>query len=137
MTLDHSRIGPIVAIIIGLLVFYGSYQWISNPERAVQRQQEEGIVLAARAILKQYITDENLEVSDALDRVRSAGKVYIFPTGDGWELSGHYRRPGERTWHDYLMSLDGDAKLVSLSVNDSDPGLLELAQSDPRFTRSQ
>ncbi len=137
MILDHAKIGPMVAIVIGLLVFYGSYQWIKNPERAVQRQHEEEIVLAGRAILKQYITDENLQVSDALDRVRSAGKVYIFPAGDGWELSGHYRRPGERAWHDYLMLLDADTRLVSLSVNDSDPGLLELAQADPRFTTSQ
>jgi hypothetical protein len=137
MALDHSRIAPVVAIAVGLIVFYGSYQWITNSDRTIRRTREEVIVLAGRDILKEYVTDENLEISDALDRVRTAGKVYIFPTSDGWELSGHYRRRGEKLWHDYLMSLDADVLLVSLSVNDSDPELQTLAAADPKFSTSR
>lgn len=124
----------VVAFSIGLILSYGSFQWLTDTERPVRRAEEVAVVNASRAILLSYIDSENLAVSDALDRVREAGKVYVFPTERGWELSGHYQRAGEKTWHDFLLQLDKDLRLESLAVNDGDAHLQALAKSDPRFS---
>jgi hypothetical protein len=129
--------GLVVAFTFGLIVAYGSYQWITNTERSVQRGREEAIVFASREILRSYVVDEGLEISDALDRVREAGKVYLYPTDDGWQLSGHYRRHDEKRWHAFLISLDTKESLVSLVVQDTDPELTKMANSDPKFSTSE
>ncbi len=36
-------------------------------------------------------------------------------------------------WHPFLMSLDAELELEVLKFKDSDAGLLERAQSDPRL----
>lgn len=137
MAPSHRVIRLVVALIFGIAVAYGSYQWISDADRAVRRAQEESVVVASRDILRRYVKDENLQISDAVDRVRVAGKVYLYPTDDGWELSGHYRRENEKKWHAYLMSLDINVALVSLSVQDADAELIKLALSDPKFDASE
>jgi len=134
---NHRVIRLVVAFIFGLAVAYGSYQWISDSERPARRVEEEAVALAAREILRSYITDENLEVSDPLDRVRDAGKVYLFPTAGGWEVSGHYKRRGEKAWHPWLMELDRNVSLVSLAVQDANASLAERASADPKFTVSE
>lgn len=126
----------VVASVFGVTVAYGAYQWITNTDRTVQRATEEAVVIASRDILRSYVGDDTLEISDAIDRVRDAGKVYLFPTDDGWELSGHYRRHDEKRWHAYLMALDANVSLLSLSVQDADAELARLADSDPRFSTS-
>lgn len=137
MAVNHRNVRILVAFAFGLLVAVGSFQWITDADRSVRRADEEKIVLASRDILRRYVTDSGLEISDAVDRVRAAGKVYMFPTDEGWELSGHYRRPNEKTWHAYLMSIDADVKLKSLSVQDTDAELTALARSDPRLSTSE
>ena len=137
MAPNHRIIRLVVAFVFGLAVAYGSFQWISDSERPARRVQEEAVAQAAREILLSYITDENLEISDPLDRVRDAGKVYLFPTEDGWQVSGHYKRRDEKAWHAWLMALDLNVSLVSLAVQDADAGLAERAQSDPKFTVSE
>lgn len=137
MSPNHRVIRLVVAFVFGLAVAYGSYQWISNTERPARRIEEEAVALAARDILRSYITAEGLEISDPIDRVRDAGKVYLFPTESGWELSGHYKRRNERAWHAWLMALDKEVGLVSLAVQDADAGLAELAKSDPKFTAAE
>jgi len=137
MNPNHRVIRLVVAFAIGLAVAYGSYQWISDTERPARRVEEEAVALAAREILLSYITDEGLAISDPIDRVRDAGKVYLFPTDGGWELSGHYKRPGERLWHAWLMALDDNVALVSLAVQDSNAKLTKMAISDPKFTTSK
>lgn len=137
MNLNHGVIRLVVALIFGLLVAYGSYQWITNTDRTVRRAEEEAVVFASRDILRSYVTDEGLQISDAVDRVREAGKVYLYPTENGWELSGHYRRQDEKSWHAYLMSLDDKVSLTSLSVQDTDAELTNRADSDPKFTTSE
>ena len=89
----------------------------------------------SRIILESWVADgANIEISDPLNRVREAGKVYIYPIAAGWEISGQYRRTGERLWHPYLMVLDPQSRLVSLAVRDERPALLEKAANDPRFS---
>lgn len=134
MAVNHRIMSLVFAFSVGLIVAMLSYQWITNPDRAANRAFEEGIVRESRVILDTWVEGGNtIEISDPLNRVREAGKVYIFPTDSGWELSGQYRRTGEREWHPYLMRLDADARLVSLSVKDDDPLLAEKAANDSRF----
>ena len=137
MTLNHRILRLVVAVAFGLVMAYCSYQWITDTERSDRRAEEEGIVLASRDILREYIGAPDLELSDPLDRVRAAGKVYIYPTDAGWEVSGHYRRTKEKIWHEFLLTLDAEAALLSLRVYDDDQRLANLAQSDPRFKTSR
>jgi hypothetical protein len=122
----------------GLLVSWCSYQWASNPERAEQRAHEEAIVREGRLILADYVAlGSELELSDPLERVREAGKVYIYPIPAGWEISGQYRRAGDSRWRPYLMQVDERARLISLAVDDPDPALAARAAGDDRFTSSR
>ena len=137
MQINHRVTSLVFAFSLGLLVSFCSYQWITDPDRRTQRAIEEGVVLQSRQVLEQYVGSKGgIEISDPLNRVREAGKVYIYPVESGWELSGQYRRVGERRWHAYLMNLDGDARLISLAVEDDDPALQEKARSDSRFSTS-
>ena len=131
MTLNHRILRLVVAFAVGLLAALGSYLWITDTERSSRRTAEEGVVLAAREILRESVGAADIEISDPLERIRAAGKVYIFPTETGWEVSGHYRRQEEQTWHDFLMTLDAEARLVNLRVNDDDP---DLAGREPRIS---
>lgn len=135
MAINHRVTRWIFALAVGLTLSWFSYRWVADDaERRQQRELEESVVLASREILHAYVADgSQLEISDALDRVREAGKVYIFPTETGWELSGQYRRDGERGWHAYLMLLDDDATLLKLSVRDNAPAVVERAADDPRL----
>lgn len=137
MPVNHRVTRLIFAFGIGLVAAFGSYLWITDTDRSARRAQEEAIVFLSRDILRSYVTEEGLEISDAVDRVREAGKVYLFPTDFGWEISGHYRRPGEKGWHAFLMSVDGGASLVSLSVQDTDTNLTRRAAFDPKFSTSR
>ena len=135
MAVNHRVMSLVFAFAVGLSVSFCSYQWITNPDRGAQRAIEEGVVRESRRVLEEWVADGTvIEISDPLNRVREAGKVYIYPTAEGWELSGQYRRSGERRWHPYLMRLDGDARLISLAVDDNRPALLEKAAADTRFT---
>ena len=97
MMVNHRIMRVVFAFGIGLLASYCSYQWITDPDRAARRAVEEGVVREARLVLERYVgTESALEISDPLNRVREAGKVYIYPAPYGWEVSGQYRRDGKR-----------------------------------------
>ena len=135
MQINHRIMGLVFALSTGLLVSWWSYQWVTNPDRAEDRAVEERVVLEVRAILHDYVANgTTLELSDPLNRVREAGKVYIYPLADGWELSGHYRRPDDSRWRPFLMVLDTNAELVSLAVDDPHPDVAARAAGDDRFT---
>ena len=133
LAVDHTKIRVVVALLAGLLTFYLSYQWITDTERPERRAQEETVVLAARAILFEYVGTEQLQVSDPLQRVREAGKVYIYPESFGWEVSGHYQRSDESAWHDFLITLNANNELIRLLVNDDAAYLLDKSREDPKF----
>lgn len=134
MAVNHRVLRLVVAFTFGLLISYCSYQWATDSDRPQRRAEEENVVLASREILRSYIGADDLALSDPLNRVREAGKVYIYPVDSGWEISGHYQRPGENTWHDFLLNLDDESGLVNLKVRDDDPRLVELAATDPMFS---
>jgi hypothetical protein len=135
MRINHRVMSLVFAFGIGLLVSFGSYRWITDDQRGAQRAVEEALVRESRLILESYVgRSTKIEISDPLDRVRAAGKVYIYPVGDGWEVSGQYRRVGDRHWNAYLMSLDGESRLISLSVEDASPEIAGIAADDPKFS---
>ena len=135
MNVNHRVMSLVFAFGFGLLVSFCSYRWITNDERGARRAVEEAVVRESRLILESYVGRTNdIEISDPLNRVREAGKVYIYPAVDGWEVSGQYRRVGEQSWHAYLMSLDSESRLVSLSVEDASPELAAIAGVDPKFS---
>jgi hypothetical protein len=99
--INHKAIRPLVAVAIGLVLALYSYQRVTDPEPGLQKAREEGIVMVARDILQSYVSPGNpIEIVDALSPASKVGKVYIYPTDDGWELSGHYRRDerGSNRW---------------------------------------
>ena len=138
MPINHRFASLAFAFAAGLLASFCSYQWVTDPDRGARRALEERVVREARLVLTDYVSNgQRLEISDPLERIREAGKVYIYPATYGWELSGQYRRDGENEWHAFLMQLDGDAGLISLAVDDDDPALRARADADPKFSASR
>jgi hypothetical protein len=133
--MNHRIIRPLAALSIGLLLALYAYHRVTDPEPARQRAIEEAVVLAARGELRSYVAPgAETQIVDPLSPNSKVGKVYIYPTGDGWEISGHYRRNESDNWHPFLMALDAEAALVSLTVRDGNGRLLSLSAQDPKFT---
>ena len=137
MRFNH-RLGSIVfGVVVGLVAAAWSYQWITDPEKISARQAEEGAVLRARELLAERLSIADLEVVDPLAPDRKVGKVYIYPTNDGWDISGYYRRNDDDGWHAYLMTVSTDLQLQALKVDDDDPALAAKAQADPALDVSR
>ncbi len=135
---NHKVVSMVVALAVGVFLALFSYQRFDEEEPGQERVQEEVAVLASREILQNFVAPgEGLEIVDPLAPSRVIGKSYIYPADSGWQLSGYYRRqdrgPNER-WHPYLMSLDDELKLLTLSVQDRDQQLKASAAADPRFS---
>jgi len=71
---------------------------------------------------------------DPVSPNRKVGKVYIYPAGGGWEVSGLYRRDEDHAWHPFLMSLNVEAGLESLAVRDANDRLIGLSSQDSKFS---
>jgi len=137
MTQNHRIIRLVVAFTVGIVLALYSFERISDPEPARQRAREEAVVMSAREIVRSYIpADGEIEIADPLATNRVAGKVYIYPVENGWEVSGHYRRNASDRWHPFLMTLSENVELVSLSVRDADEKLAATAVDDPKFSVS-
>lgn len=131
----HRIIRLVIAFAVGIFLALYSFERISDPEPARQRAQEESVVLEAREILKDYVAlGKQVEIVDPLATDRGVGKSYIYPSDSGWEVSGHYRRYGSDTWHPFLMSLNAQVQLVSLSVRDDSEDIAAVARADPKFS---
>ena len=133
----HRIIRPVVAVSVGIVLALYAFERISDPKPARQRAREEAVVISAREILKSYVpADGEIEIADPLASNRVAGKVYIYPTDNGWEVSGHYRRSEADYWHPFLMSLNANVELLSLSVRDNDEKMAVAADNDAKFSVS-
>ena len=132
---NRGRItGLLIAAGAGILLSWYAYERVTDPLPRLERQREEAVVLRARDLLRGYVAlSAELEIVDPLARNRVAGKVYIYPVEDGWQVSGHYRRPGDVFWRPWLMTLDREHGLRSLKVEDGHPAILARAAGDPRF----
>ena len=123
--------GIVFALAVGLIVATVSYRWIADPGAREHRDRELHAVGQARVSLQQFVGSDRLEIVDPLEPDRTVGKVYIYPAGDGWEVSGFYRRNDTDLWHPWLMRLDADFSTIRLRVSDQDPRLVEEAQRNP------
>jgi len=133
--INHKTTSWIVALTVGLLLAFYSFERISDPEPRMRRAEEEAVVLAARELLQSYVAPGGeLELTDPLQPNRKVGKVYVYPTEAGWEVSGHYRRNESDIWHPYLMSLNDKVELTNLAVKDANERLLGLSTQDPKFS---
>ena len=131
----RRRPGSIVfGIIVGLAVAWWSYQWITNPERRDLRAEQERAVLAARNDVSATVGGESLEIVDPLAPERSVGKVYVYVAGDGYEVSGYYRRDADDHWHAFLATISGDYAVAELKIRDANPTLKQRASTDPTLT---
>jgi hypothetical protein len=104
---------------VGLIVAFMAFKWITNPEPRAERQLEEAAVAVSRQHLEATLTNESIELVDPLSPNRKVGKTYVYRAGDGWEVSGYYRRDENDRWHPYLMSLDASQAMTHLKVQDS------------------
>ncbi len=130
----NHRIGRTVfALVIGLLAATFAYQWISNPAGREERALQVSVVEASRRHLQAVVDAGALEIVDPVSPNRKVGKVYIYPEGQGWEISGYYRRSVDDSWHPYLLSLSADQSLAQLKIKDRSEGLAERAAKDPQL----
>ena len=130
----HRLTKGLVALGIGIALTFYAFQLTTDPRSVEQRAEEEAMVHAARRILNRYIASgAPLEIVDPLAPRRAIGKVYIYPVGDGFEVSGYYRRGQHDPWHPFLVELDAASRLLRVSVRDPDPTLQRLAGEDPRL----
>ena len=128
------RPGSIVfGVAVGLIVAFLSYQWITDTGNREQRVQQELAVNATRVLLREKLAAGELEIVDPLAPDRQVGKVYVYPAGEGWEVSGYYRRDERDEWHAYLALLGSDRSLRLLRVQDGAAALKQRAASDPAF----
>lgn len=133
--MNHRIVRPLIALTGGLILSLYAFERVTDPEPGLQRAREEAVVLSARDILKSYVAPVGtLEIVDPVSPNRKVGKDYIYPDGDGWEVSGHYRRNEDDPWHPYLMSLNSEAELMSLAVRDANDRLIGMSSQDPRFS---
>jgi hypothetical protein len=135
LSMGHRVLRWVLAFAAGLILALYSFERITDPEPRRQRALEEAAVLKSREILQGFVArNSTIELVDPLQTNRKVGKVYIYPTESGWEVSGHYRRDVKDAWHPYLMRLDPQLQLVSLAVRDGDHRLIGLSAEDPRFS---
>jgi hypothetical protein len=116
----NHRVGKLVfGISVGLLVAVLAYRWAADTGPNIQRQREESVVMASRDWLEATLDIGQLVIVDPLAPDRKVGKVYVYPAGDRWEISGYYRRGKSDLWHPYLINMDAALGLKHLKVSDT------------------
>ena len=116
--MDHRKGQWIFGLTVGLVVALAAYRWITDPAPREERLRQEQAVQAARTHLDESLGLVSPELVDPLAPQRKVGKVYVYRAGEGWEVSGYYRRGEEDEWHPYLMSLDAALEMTHLVVRD-------------------
>ncbi len=129
--MNHQMGRIVFGIGVGLLVAWWSYQWITDPSGRNERQLQVSVVEAARDHILAVIGVDSLELVDPVRTDRKVGKVYVYREGDGWSVSGYYRRDEDDRWHPYLMSLDRDLEMQTVKIQETTAELLERAANDP------
>lgn len=116
----NHRVGRLVfGFSVGLIIAVLSYRWIADTGPRIERQEQERVVVASREHLHATLGLGQLELVDPLSPDRVVGKAYVYPAGDGWEVSGFYRRDDQDLWHPYLVTLDASTKLTHLKISDT------------------
>lgn len=116
--MNHRVRGRVFGLVVGLVVAWLAWQWISDPGPRRHRQDEERAVLAARWLLAEYVDAPQLEIVDPLAPDRRVGKVYVYAEEPGWAVSGYYRRGAQDEWHPYLLQLTPTLELHGFRAED-------------------
>ena len=133
--MNHTTGKWIFALLIGGVLAWLAFERATDPVPIQQKKQQEQTVQISRGILHDWVSpDSALQIVDPLDPDHRIGDSYIWPNGNEWDVSGFYRRDAADAWHPYIMRLDGENRMVSLSVRDEDIALRERAESDDRVT---
>lgn len=131
----HRYMQWVVALAVGAFVWFVVFERATDPEPTRQKAIEEVVVYEARLLLVSYVLPGGeLQVVDPLAPDSKVGKSYIWPNGDGWEVSGYYRRDAKDPWHPYLINLDATTTMTSLAVKDRNERLIGLSAQDPNFS---
>ena len=116
----NHRVGKLVfGLSVGLLVALLAYRWAADTESSAERLREESVVMASRDWLASTLDIGQLVIVDPLSPDRKVGKVYVYPAGDRWEISGFYRRDKSDLWHPYLITMDEALALKHVKVSDT------------------
>lgn len=133
--MNQKALGLVFALGVGLLLAWFAYNSVDVPDRGLERAEEEAAVRSAATLLISTITPgSTLEVIDPLRPNRAVGKTYVYPTADGWQVSGYYRRGKDDAWHPWLMQLDARLTLTSLAVQDDSAEVRAIAANDSRVS---
>jgi len=126
----NHRVGQwIFGIGVGLLVAVLAYRWVTDPSPRNERQLEHSVIETARTQLRTVLAIAEIDVVDPLAPDREVGKTYIHRAGDGWQVSGYYRRGEVDSWHPFLMTLDASHTMSHLRIRDR--AFIEEAASNP------
>jgi len=126
----NHRVGRLLfGLGVGLLAAFLAFRWASDTGPRMERQLQETVVMASRGLLVATLAVGDLEIVDPVAPDRKVGKTYVYRAGNGWEVSGYYRRSDRDLWHPYLMLLDSEQELQHLKV--SDTGLLDRQDENP------
>jgi hypothetical protein len=87
------------------------------------------LVAAVRAQLETALSINEPELVDPLAPDRKVGKAYVYRAGEGWEVSGYYRRGEDDPWHPFLMTLDASHVMTNLRIRD--PAFLDREAINP------
>jgi len=117
LPLRHRIGGLAFALAVGVVLAWLAYQLAVTPLPREERVQQEAMVLEARRAIVAHLGDaEPLEIVDPLQPNRVAGKVFIYPVADGWQVSGFYRSGGRGAWQPWLVTLDADGEIMSIAA---------------------
>lgn len=117
--MNHRAGKLIFGISVGLLVAVLAYRWAGDTGPNLERQREESVVMASREWLESTLDIGQLVIVDPLAPDRKVGKVYVYPAGDRWEVSGFYRRDKNDLWHPYLITMDAALALKHMKLSDT------------------
>ena len=117
--MNHQVGRWVFALGVGILVAFLSYRWMTNPAPRMERLLQEAVVLSAREYLVETTGIAAPEIVDPLSPDRKVGKVYVYRSDVGWEVSGYYRRDEDDKWHPFLMALDVTPAMTHLRVKDA------------------
>ena len=130
--MKHQFLRIIIFLILFIAAITYTYRKVYEPISVNQREDEIQIIHITRSIIKSYIDiSSDIEIIDPLNPNRKIGKSYIFPSDNGWEISGYYKKSGHDNWHPWLISLNSANELVSIAVKDDDSGINKKSIEDP------
>ena len=130
--MKHKFLKIIIFLILFIAALIYTYKNVYEPISVNQRGDEIQIIHITRSIIKSYIDiSPDIEIIDPLNPNRKIGKSYIFPSDNGWEISGYYKKTDYDNWHPWLISLNSVNELVSITVKDDNLRINKKSIEDP------